>query len=155
MATVPIVSKKTATSKKKAKKPVKKSIPKVSLLQRPEGMGLKEWQIALRKQAAQKELLSIEPVDKKLSPGDFSVRNPQTGYNYKVAFRGIDSVWNYCSCPDFKTNQLGTCKHIEAVQLYLAENYKRFLQEIVPPYTSVYLLIKVNETSVYASFRQS
>lgn len=142
MSTKSTPMKRTATSKKKAKKPVKKTIPKVSLLQRPEGMGLEEWQIALRKQAAQRELLSIEPVDKKLSPGDFSVRNPQTGYNYKVAFRGIDSVWNYCSCPDFKTNQLGTCKHIEAVQLYLAENYKRFPKEIVPPYTSVYLSYK-------------
>ncbi|HHV87188.1 MAG TPA: DEAD/DEAH box helicase [Petrimonas sp.] len=102
-------------------------------------MSMEEWQIALRKQAAQKELLSIEPIDKKQSPGDFSVRNPQTDHLYKVAFRGRDSVWNYCSCPDFKTNQLGTCKHIEAVQLYLESHHKRIPKELTPPYTSVYL----------------
>lgn len=44
MGTKSTASKKTATSKKKAKKPVKKSIPKVSLLQRPEGLKLEEWQ---------------------------------------------------------------------------------------------------------------
>lgn len=142
MATKSTTSKKTTTSKKKAKKPTEKSTLKVSLLQRPEGMDLEKWQIALRKQAALKELLSIEPIDKKRAPGDFTVRNPQTGYLYKVAFRGIDSVWNYCSCPDFKTNQLGTCKHIEAVQLHLKSQYKRIPKEIVPPYTSVYLSYK-------------
>ncbi|WP_352423852.1 DEAD/DEAH box helicase [Proteiniphilum sp.] len=139
MATQSTVSKKTTTSKKKTKKTPKKSTPKVSLLQRPDGMSLEEWQIALRKQAAQKEFLDIEPVDKKQAPGDYNVRNPQTGYVYKVAFRGTDSAWNYCSCPDFKTNQLGTCKHIEAVQLYLENHNKRVPKEIVPPYTSVYL----------------
>jgi len=139
MATRSTASKSTTTRKKNNKKNSKKTLPKVSLLQRPEGMGLEDWQIALRKQAAQKESLSIEPVDKKLSPGDYNVRNPQTGYIYKVAFRGIDSPWNYCSCPDFKTNQLGTCKHIEAVQLHLGKQRKIPAKELIPPYTSVYL----------------
>lgn len=142
MATQPIGSKKATTSKKKNKKAPKKTTPKVSLLQRPDGMSLEEWQIALRKQAAQKEFLSIEPMDKKLAPGDYNVRNPQTGYVYKVAFRGTDSVWNYCSCPDFKTNQLGTCKHIEAIQSYLKTQKKRIPKELVPSYTSVYLSYK-------------
>lgn len=134
--------KSTTTRKKSGKKNSKKALPKVSLLQRPDGLSLIEWQIALRKQAAQKEFLSIEAVDKKLSPGDYNVRNPQTGYVYKVAFRGTDSAWNYCSCPDFKTNQLGTCKHIEAVQSYLKTQKKRIPKELVPSYTSVYLSYK-------------
>lgn len=138
------MAKKATTSKTKStrKKNIKKPLPKVSLLNRPEKMSLEEWQILLRKQAAQKELLAIEPVNKKQTLGDFSVRNPQTDYLYKVAFRGIGSAWNYCSCPDFKTNQLGTCKHIEAVQLKLEENKKRVPKELVPPYTSVYLSYK-------------
>lgn len=139
MAQKSTASKSTTTRKKKDKKTAKKTVPKVSLLQRPEGMSMEEWQIALRKQAAQKELLSIEPIDKKQSPGDFSVRNPQTDHLYKVAFRGRGSVWNYCSCPDFKTNQLGTCKHIEGVQLYLENHRKRVTKELTPSYTSVYL----------------
>lgn len=138
------MSKKTASSKTKTtpKKNIKKTLPKVSLLQRPEFMSLETWQIALRKQAAQKELLAIEPKNKRQTLGDFNVCNPSTGNIYKVAFRGIDSVWNYCSCPDFKTNQLGTCKHIEAVRQYMEQKSKRMPKELVPSYTSVYLSYK-------------
>jgi len=138
MATKSTASKSTTTRKKNAKK----IVPKVSLLQRPEGLTLEEWQISLRKQAAQKEPLTIEPENKKQVLGDFQVRNLQTDYVYKVAFRGIGSSWNYCSCPDFRTNQLGTCKHIEAVQLYIEKNRKRIPKELIPAYTSVYLSYK-------------
>ena len=32
---------------------------------------------------------------------------------YRLAIRGDGLGVNYCSCPDFATNTLGTCKHIE------------------------------------------
>ncbi|NQU63754.1 MAG: DEAD/DEAH box helicase family protein, partial [SAR324 cluster bacterium] len=41
-----------------------------------------------------------------------STHRPQT---YRVQIRSIRDRINYCSCPDFAVNQLGTCKHIEAV----------------------------------------
>lgn len=34
---------------------------------------------------------------------------------YRVHIRSLLKRANYCSCPDFAVNQLGTCKHIEAV----------------------------------------
>ncbi len=34
---------------------------------------------------------------------------------YRVHIRSLERRANYCTCPDFATNQLGTCKHIEAV----------------------------------------
>ncbi|HHM24258.1 MAG TPA: DEAD/DEAH box helicase, partial [Bacteroidetes bacterium] len=34
---------------------------------------------------------------------------------YQVHIRALDERKNYCTCPDWATNQLGTCKHIEAV----------------------------------------
>ncbi len=34
---------------------------------------------------------------------------------YKVVIRSTSERINFCSCPDFATNLLGTCKHIEAV----------------------------------------
>jgi predicted nucleic acid-binding Zn finger protein len=33
--------------------------------------------------------------------------------------RGPGLFENYCSCPDFAVNTLGTCKHIEALLLRL------------------------------------
>lgn len=119
---------------------------KVSYYQKPEEMTMEEWQIALRKQFAKKSIFLIEAFDK-AQPlnGDFRVTNPQSKRIYKVAFRGINSEWNYCSCPDFKTNQLGTCKHIEAVQIKLEETKAGLhwlKKEHIPPYTSVYLSYK-------------
>jgi hypothetical protein len=46
---------------------------------------------------------------------DFQVTNPQSGNRYRVAIRGVDLGENFCACPDFATDDLGTCKHIEFV----------------------------------------
>ena len=67
---------------------------------------------------------SISEMDKKELPGYYKVLNPQTHSEYKVVYRGKGNEWNYCSCMDFKTNQLGTCKHLEAVGLWLKEKHR-------------------------------
>ena len=142
-----MVTKKQNTKKKVGKKAGKKpAAPKVSIHFRPDGMSLEEWQIELRRQAAEKTILSVTPLSSKQIFGDFEVRNPETKYAYKVAFRGMNSNFNYCSCPDFKTNRLGTCKHIEAVRLFLSKKRKKFPSELVPSYTSVYLSYKGERT---------
>jgi len=41
-----------------------------------------------------------------------STHRPQS---YKVHIRSLTKRMNFCSCPDYATNLLGTCKHIEAV----------------------------------------
>ena len=99
---------------------------------KPEGMDAAEWQRALRRQFAAREVLSISPNGEESAYGVFDVRNPKSKNWYKVVYRGVDSRWNYCSCMDYKTNQLGTCKHIEAVRLWL-ENHGRKIQAVNPP----------------------
>ena len=95
--------KKKSTSKKKVK---------VSHIVKPDNMTLDEWQIKLRRQVAEPNLVNIRCVDDKLCPGEYIVNNPKTRNDYKVVYRGANSEWNYCSCMDFKTSRLGTCKHI-------------------------------------------
>jgi superfamily II DNA or RNA helicase len=46
---------------------------------------------------------------------EFLITNPASGGSYRVAIRGANSGENFCSCPDFTTNDLGTCKHVEFV----------------------------------------
>src|SRR6516225_10021891 len=41
--------------------------------------------------------------------------------------RGPGLFENYCSCPDFAVNTLGTCKHIEALLLRLGKRYGKTL----------------------------
>jgi SNF2 family DNA or RNA helicase len=47
---------------------------------------------------------------------------------------------------DFKTNSLGTCKHIEAVRFFLEKKHEKFPVESIPAYSSVYLSYKGKRT---------
>jgi superfamily II DNA or RNA helicase len=137
---------KTKTTKQ-ATKAVKPAIP---YHYKPKHLSLEEWQKALRKQFVENKPFDIEKMETPESSfGDYEVRNPETGNRYKVAFRGIDSPMNFCSCLDFRTNRLGTCKHIEAVIFHLTNNPKKPFKnkEYIPGYTSVYLSYK-NERKV-------
>ena len=114
-------------------------IPKISWVVKPQGMTLVEWQQALRKQVAKEEPMAVAAVDEKNLPGEYEVRTPQSKQTYKVVYRGEGSMWNYCSCLDFKTSRLGTCKHIESVKLWIDETRRRKVHKEPPAYTSVYL----------------
>ena len=114
-------------------------IPKISWVVKPDKMTLEEWQRALRKQIAAEETMAVAAVDEKNLPGEYEVRNPQTKQTYKVVYRGEASPWNYCSCMDFKTSRLCTCKHIEKVKLWISENRGKKVHKELPAYTSVYL----------------
>lgn len=105
---------------------------------RPSDLTSKEWQTALRQQAAQKENLIVRQPGDVGQYGIYEVRNPLSHNAYKVVFRGDGSKWNFCSCLDFKTNRLGTCKHIEAVKIWRKEHRKSKLGDL-PPYSSLYL----------------
>lgn len=95
----------SSSSKKKMKKLV------ISYIVKPEEMSLEEWQVKLRQQVSKTEHFTICSVDEELCPGEYIVRNPKKQNEYKVVYRGANSEWNYCSCMDFKTSKLGTCKH--------------------------------------------
>jgi SNF2 family DNA or RNA helicase len=115
---------------------------KVSYLKKPDDLTLEEWQYALRKQFAETHFFNI----KKRGPhpvfSDFDVYNPETRLTYKVALRSKDNSANFCECGDFKTNGLGTCKHIEAVFHYIDTKLNRshlLNNGHTPSYTSIYL----------------
>lgn len=123
---------------KNAGKKAEKKTPKVSYHYKPDNMTLEQWQIALRQQAAEKATFAISENRTVDAPGYYTVLNPTTRSEYKVVFRGNESPWNYCSCMDFKTSRLGTCKHIEAVKLWI-DKYRKRIHRKRPAYTSMYL----------------
>ncbi|MCK4850514.1 MAG: SWIM zinc finger family protein [Phycisphaerae bacterium] len=79
----------------------------------PSDLPLEQWQIALRKQFAQKQAFRLKNIGDVPIFSEFMVTNPQTNGKYRLAIRGQRIGDNYCSCPDFAVNTLGTCKHIE------------------------------------------
>jgi len=125
------------------KKPKAKKNPEtIPYHRKPVNLSLEDWQIALRKQFVTDKFFSIKKLDGHPVFSDYSVYNPETKNTYKVALRDNDQVMNFCSCLDFKTNHLGTCKHIEAV-LQKVKAIPRLAVMLkngyTPPYTSVYL----------------
>jgi superfamily II DNA or RNA helicase len=76
-------------------------------------MSLEQWQAALRRQYGREQTFGIRNLGEQPFFSEFEVSNPQSKQIYRVAIRGTGSGENFCSCPDFATNSLGTCKHIE------------------------------------------
>lgn len=78
-----------------------------------------------REERARSERMKIKTVecDGKSPWGDYLVTSAASGKTYRVALRGEEPGVSYCSCPDFRTNTLGTCKHVLHV---LAKLRKKF-----------------------------
>jgi SNF2 family DNA or RNA helicase len=91
---------------------------------------LREEQIDLRRQRAKATKLIIENVGKNRVWSEFQVTNPDSQGRYQVRIRGFEvGDNNACTCPDFKANTLGTCKHIEAVLETLKSELPPHLQK--------------------------
>ena len=138
-----------STSKRKSRKNGAGKIrrvahePSVSHLRRPMGMDVKAWQTQLRRQFGRAQSFKVKNIGDEAVFSDFQVTNPQNGNRYRVAIRGANSGENFCACPDFATNDLGTCKHIEFVlgKLEKKRGGKTTLARgFHPPYSEIYLL---------------
>ena len=58
---------------------------------------------------------------------NFAVKSG-SGLNYQVELRDLRDRQVSCDCVDFRANGLGTCKHVEAVFLYLHARYRRLFK---------------------------
>ena len=85
-----------------------------------------EQQIAERRERATAAIAKVLKRPGNEPYGDYRVQSA-SGKTYRVAMRGPGLFENYCSCPDFAVNTLGTCKHIEALLLRLGKRYGRTL----------------------------
>ncbi len=128
-------------ARKTAKKAASKK-RKVSRVRKPEDLSLEAWQVVLRRQFAAEQAFRLKNVGAEPIFSEFEVKNPQTKRTYRVAIRGESLGVNYCSCPDFTVNTLGTCKHIEST---LAKLRRRrgakaaFAKGFEPTYSEVFL----------------
>lgn len=62
-----------------------------------------------RKDKADKEDMKLEFGD---SVYGFHTVKTASGRSYQITIRDVETEDGYCSCPDFKTNKLGSCKHL-------------------------------------------
>ena len=69
-----------------------------------------------RQDRARTERMMVRSTDPGQLWVDYVVTNAESGKTYRVALRGWQPGESYCSCPDFRKNTLGVCKHILNVQ---------------------------------------
>ncbi len=80
-----------------------------------------------RVERARTEKMHLNSRNKKELWTDYTVTNLASGKSYRLALRGWERGDSYCSCPDFRKNTLGTCKHI----LYAIEDVKKRFSQTV------------------------
>ncbi len=116
--------------------------PKLSRTHAPPDLAPVDWQRALRRQFGRELLFDLKNLGTETFFSDFRVSNPESKSHYRVAIRGLRPGDNFCACPDYASNELGTCKHIEFT---LARLEKRrgaktaFARGYHPPFSELYL----------------
>ena len=76
-------------------------------------MEVVDWQTALRRQLGREQNFGLENLGQDPAFSDFRITNPVSGTHYRVTIRGVAPGHDFCTCLDYATNDLGTCKHIE------------------------------------------
>lgn len=125
----------------RSRRSVKKK-PPIPYSRKPDHLSFEEWQIGLRNQFALTQKFKIKNIGDHPVYSDFEVANRENDRSYRVALRSRNIGFNFCNCPDFRLNSLGTCKHVEGVLHLLQKNrkYRKLLEtEYVRPYSSITL----------------
>jgi len=65
-----------------------------------------------RMRRAQTEKMRLKSLNPQTLWTDYIVTSHVSGKSYRIALRGWEPGESYCSCPDFRKNTLGTCKHV-------------------------------------------
>ncbi len=91
--------------------PPEESIP-TELLSAQE---LIDTELKARDERSRRERMRVKSTQPRVLWTDYLVTNPASGKTYRVALRGWEPGESFCSCPDFRVNTLGTCKHIMRV----------------------------------------
>jgi superfamily II DNA or RNA helicase len=98
--------------------------------------------LAERAERARKEKMSVKGLDPAQPWSDYLVTNRVSGKTYRVALRGVAPGDSYCSCPDFRTNTLGTCKHVLHV---LAKAKRRYTsRQLARPFRPIGLALHLH-----------
>ena len=68
-------------------------------------------EVTAREKRANEEKMIVRSDNPKTPWADYIVTNKASGKSYRVALRGHEPGESYCSCPDYRKNTFGVCKH--------------------------------------------
>src|SRR5271170_2923939 len=115
---------------------------KLSRTHAPPDLSPLDWQRGLRRQFGREQAFGLENLSSEPFFSEFRVSNPVSKASYRVAIRGLGPGGNFCSCLDYATSELGTCKHIEFTLARLEKKRgakTAFARGYQPPFSELYL----------------
>ena len=97
--------------------------------------------LADREERARTERMTLRSSEPKRLWSDYTISSAASGKTYRLALRGSRAGQSYCSCPDFRKNTLGTCKHIIYALVKLRRRFGKasFSRAYRPKRVAVYL----------------
>ena len=104
-----------------------------------------EQQIAERQARASSALARVLERPAGSAYGDYKIKSG-SGRIYRIAVRGPGLFENYCSCPDFAVNTLGTCKHVEAMLSRLRQRHRKVLETAAYKRTRASISLQYGDT---------
>ena len=99
--------------------------------------------LADRALRARTEKMRLQSLDPRSLWTDYILTSQASGKSYRIALRGWELGESYCSCPDFRQNTLGTCKHI----IYALDRVRKKFNKTVRETPAA-----VNEIGVYLRY---
>lgn len=98
-----------------------------------------------RQNRADVEEMSVEAADRSIPWTDYKVTSAASGKTYRVALRGTNPGDSFCTCPDFRTNTLGTCKHILHVLRKVRRRFRTKVLAIAYQHASISVAIQYGD----------
>lgn len=104
-----------------------------------------EQAISDRRERAKKEKMRLMSMSPHELWTDYIVTSRVSGKSYRIALRGWELGESYCSCPDFRKNTLGTCKHILFALENVRNRFDKTTRETPPKIKDICLYLQYGE----------
>jgi len=101
--------------------------------------------MAERRQRAAEEKMRLTAMTPGKLWSDYVITNRLSGKSYRVALRGWEPGESYCSCPDFRKNTLGTCKHILYALSRARAKFSKVEQQTPPRIDTIGVYLKYGQ----------
>jgi len=103
-----------------------------------------EVALSERQQRAKDERMDVVAADRSVKTpwSDYIVTSRVSGKSYRVALRGFERGDSYCTCPDYRDNTLGTCKHIMKALLTVRRRFDAAVLKKKPKLKEIIVYLK-------------
>lgn len=99
-----------------------------------------------RIERAQTEKMTVTSMNPEDLWTDYIVASHASGKSYRVALRGWERGESFCTCPDYRKNTLGTCKHILHTIEKAGKRFTRSVRETIYRVKDLAVYLKYGKT---------